>query len=90
MADMTNNKSFSDSFLKYAVIDIIKFAAYLKLSDHLHLVNFKELSMYMSMKNKKYNVLTLEDFERLFKLLDNKSHGHWKIRVVRNKWIHLE
>jgi hypothetical protein len=90
MAGTTNDKPFSDTFLKYAVIDIIKFAAYLKLSDHLHLVNFKELSLYMSMKNKKYNVLSVEDFERLFKLLDGKSHGHWTVRVVRNKWIHLE
>jgi hypothetical protein len=90
MAATTNKKNFSENFVKYAVIDIIKFAAYLKLSDHLHLVNFKELAMYMSMKNKKYNALNLEDFERLFKLLDNRTHGHWKIKIVKDKWVHLE
>lgn len=75
--------------MKFLARDIVTFM-YLKLGKHLDLVTMKELAFYLGQKNQKYNKLSMEEWEELFKALDNTVLGSWKIRVVKDRWVHLE
>jgi hypothetical protein len=87
---MTTTKVFSDHYKRHALKEIIRFVVYLKLGGYMDLVSFKELAWYLGMKNKKYNKLSMEDFESLFESLDGATHKLWKLRAINSRWVYLE